>query len=205
MKTLAPFWIEIEVVFHCFISGPAAQPDQMEKLLLLFAKPIPSHQLFSCSCNTVTNHRKERIALCCCSCCCCCCKLLLLLLLLFLLLPFLRLLLLLLFLLLLLLLSLLSKRLRFFLFWFHPIKTAQQTIKQRLSSFFCFPLRLQYEQDVFVDKITSTLEKFDADLRTLRHEKRNLEVALKCADLRWGFGKHAQLCMCCMHCSATMP
>ena len=42
------------MVFHCFISGPAAQPDQMEKLLLLFAKPIPSHQLFSCSCNTVT-------------------------------------------------------------------------------------------------------------------------------------------------------
>ena len=35
-----------------------------------------------------------------------------------------------------------------------------------------------------MDKITSTLEKFDADLRYLRHEKMHLEVAVKCADLR---------------------
>lgn len=45
--------------------------------------------------------------------------------------------------------------------------------------------RLQYEQDVLIDNITSTLEKFDADLRYLRHDKMHLEVAVKCADLRW--------------------
>ena len=45
--------------------------------------------------------------------------------------------------------------------------------------------RLQYEQDVLIDSITSTLEKFDADLRYLRHDKMHLEVAVKCADLRW--------------------
>lgn len=45
-------------------------------------------------------------------------------------------------------------------------------------------IRLQYEQDVLIDKITSTLEKFDADLRYLRHDKTHLEVAVKCADLR---------------------
>lgn len=44
--------------------------------------------------------------------------------------------------------------------------------------------RLQYEQDVLIDNITSTLEKFDADLRYLRHDKMHLEVAVKCADLR---------------------
>lgn len=46
------------------------------------------------------------------------------------------------------------------------------------------PVRLQYEQDELIDKINSTLEKFDADLRYLRHEKTHLEVAVKCADLR---------------------
>ncbi|XP_067037270.1 cilia- and flagella-associated protein 44-like isoform X2 [Acropora muricata] len=45
-------------------------------------------------------------------------------------------------------------------------------------------VRLQYEQDVLIDKIKNTLDKFDADLRYLRHEKMHLEVALKCADLR---------------------
>lgn len=47
-----------------------------------------------------------------------------------------------------------------------------------------FSFRLQYEQDVLIDKINNTLEKFDADLRYLRHEKMHLEVAVKCADLR---------------------
>ena len=52
---------------------------------------------------------------------------------------------------------------------------------------FSLPLffRLQYEQDVLIDKINTTLEKFDADLRYLRHEKMHREVAVKCADLRW--------------------
>ncbi|XP_068733143.1 cilia- and flagella-associated protein 44-like isoform X1 [Montipora capricornis] len=45
-------------------------------------------------------------------------------------------------------------------------------------------MRLQYEQDVLIDKINNTLEKFDADLRYLRHEKMHLEIAVKCADLR---------------------
>ncbi|XP_048588414.1 cilia- and flagella-associated protein 44-like isoform X2 [Nematostella vectensis] len=45
-------------------------------------------------------------------------------------------------------------------------------------------IRLSYEQDVLVDHINSMLRKFDADLRTLRHEKMNTEVGLKCADLR---------------------
>ena len=51
---------------------------------------------------------------------------------------------------------------------------------------YCYfsPFRLQYEQDVLIDKINATLEKFDADLRTLRHDKMHLEIALKCADLR---------------------
>ena len=45
--------------------------------------------------------------------------------------------------------------------------------------------RLQYNQDIILDKIKSVLDEFDAELRTLRHEKLHLEVALKSADLRF--------------------
>lgn len=44
--------------------------------------------------------------------------------------------------------------------------------------------RLQYEQDILIDNIQNVMKKFDADLRTLRHDKQHLDVALKCADLR---------------------
>ncbi|XP_031554688.1 cilia- and flagella-associated protein 44-like isoform X2 [Actinia tenebrosa] len=45
-------------------------------------------------------------------------------------------------------------------------------------------IKLQYEQDVLIDNIQNMMKKFDADLRTLRHDKQHLDVALKCADLR---------------------
>ena len=56
---------------------------------------------------------------------------------------------------------------------------------KRCLTYSLLPYRLRYDQDVILDTIKNMLDEFDAELRTLHHDKLHLEVALKSADLRF--------------------
>ena len=53
--------------------------------------------------------------------------------------------------------------------------------------------RLKYERDRLYKGIGEMISNFDAELRVLRHEKFNLDIDLKNADLRYA---RARVCSC---------
>lgn len=60
--------------------------------------------------------------------------------------------------------------------------------------------RLEYEQSHLLERITDLVQKFDAELLMLRHEKFQMDIIMTNADLRYVLC----VCVCVMHVSCML-